>query len=82
MFSFGSATFTWSARKMINHVEGSTERDSRKCKYSILEVHIPRKSARNIIKWSKGKYTNMRVRSICIDNGKYKYLVLELQSLP
>jgi hypothetical protein len=50
IFSFGSAAFTSSTRKMINRVEGSTERDSRKCKYSVLEVHIPRKSVRNIIK--------------------------------
>jgi hypothetical protein len=24
MFNFGSASFAWNARKMINHVEGST----------------------------------------------------------
>jgi hypothetical protein len=42
----------------------------RKYKCSVLEVHIPHKSARNIIKSSKEKYKSMRARSTYIHNGK------------
>jgi hypothetical protein len=52
-----------------NIVKRSKERDSRKYKCSALKVHIPRRSAKNIMKSSTRKYISIRGSSTCIDNG-------------
>jgi hypothetical protein len=72
MLSFGSAAFKWNARKNDKSCRG-------KYKCSVLEVHIPHKSAKNIVKSSKGKYKSMRAKSTCIHNGKYICSLLEVQ---
>jgi hypothetical protein len=40
------------------------------------------RSARNIMKSSRGKYKSMRARSTCIHNGKYRCSLAKVQSLP
>jgi hypothetical protein len=68
-------------RKYKYSVSENTKRDSRKHKCSVLEVHISRKSARNMMKSSRGEFRSMRARSACIDNGKYRCSLSKVQSL-
>jgi hypothetical protein len=49
-----------------NNKRGKVQYCDDKC--SVLEMHIPRRSAKNIMKSTTGKYRSIRARSTCIHN--------------
>jgi hypothetical protein len=73
MFSFGSAAFTRSARKMIKACRGKYRETLGSPNVQFWKYIFHVKVLENIIKSSKWKYISMRARSTCTDNGKYRY---------
>jgi hypothetical protein len=72
MFSFGSAAFTRSARKMIKICRGKYRERLESINVQFWKYIFHVKVLENIIKSSKWKYISMRGKSTCTDNRKYR----------